>query len=31
VQQDADSIDLADDDVAAICHPLQFCSPQVSA
>jgi 4,5-DOPA dioxygenase extradiol len=31
VQQDAGSIDLADDDVAAICHPLQFCSPQVSA
>jgi len=29
VRQAAGSIDLADDAVAAICHPLQFHSPQV--
>ena len=29
VRQAADSIDLSDDAVAAICHPLQFHSPQV--
>jgi 4,5-DOPA dioxygenase extradiol len=29
VRRDADSTDLSADAVAAICHPLQFCSPQV--
>lgn len=29
-RRSSDSMDLSDEAVAAICHPLQFCSPEVS-